>query len=116
MKLVWFQVQEFQSVKNSGIIQVDDITCLVGKNESGKTALLRALYRLHPIVDTGGAFSVTHDYPRMDVEDYRFSIEEKKRASSAALSASVILDPTIMTSGLREIMLSTLSLFIFAET
>lgn len=92
MKLVWFQVQEFQSVKNSGIVQVDDITCLVGKNESGKTALLRALYRLHPNVDTDGVFSVTHDYPRMDVEDYRFSIEEKLRAPAIPIQAGYELD------------------------
>ncbi len=80
MKLKWFRVQEFQSVKDSGIIKADEITCLVGKNEAGKTALLQALYRLHPIVDTEGAFSVTLDYPRMFVEDYRFEIEAKKRA------------------------------------
>jgi predicted ATP-dependent endonuclease of OLD family len=39
-------------------------TCLVGKNEAGKTALLKALYRLNPIVETEGRFDVTDDYPR----------------------------------------------------
>jgi predicted ATP-dependent endonuclease of OLD family len=92
MKLLWFQVQEFQSVKNSGIINADDIVCLVGKNEAGKSALLRALYRLHPIVDTDSTFSVTHDYPRIDVEDYRLAIEEKKRVSAIPIQAGYELD------------------------
>jgi hypothetical protein len=33
-------VREFQSVWDSGPIAMDEITCLVGKNEAGKTALL----------------------------------------------------------------------------
>jgi AAA15 family ATPase/GTPase len=42
MKLQSFRVTEFQSVKDSGVIKVDDIACLVGKNEAGKSALLKA--------------------------------------------------------------------------
>ena len=68
MKLKWFRVREFQSVRDSGPVKVDDIVCLVGKNEFGKTALLKALYRLNPIVAADGNFNVTLDYPRMEVE------------------------------------------------
>jgi AAA15 family ATPase/GTPase len=46
MKLKSFQVKEFKSVWDSGLVDVAQITCLVGKNEAGKTALLQALYRL----------------------------------------------------------------------
>lgn len=61
-----FQVRDFKSVTDSGLIRLDDdITCLVGKNESGKTAVLEALYRLNP-TSTGhrGAFDERHDFPR----------------------------------------------------
>ena len=46
MKLRQFTVREFRSIWESGPIKVDDqTTCLVGKNEAEKTALLTALYR-----------------------------------------------------------------------
>ena len=45
-----------------------DLTCLVGKHESGKTALLQALYRLNPVLEEEGMYRVTDDHPRRDVE------------------------------------------------
>lgn len=54
----------FRNVIDSGTIRFqDDVTALVGKNESGKTALLMALHRLNP---ANGAedFSLQKDYPR----------------------------------------------------
>ena len=41
----------------------DDITCLVGKNESGKTALLQALNKLNPIADADGQFAELDEEP-----------------------------------------------------
>lgn len=44
MYLVSFRVERFRNILDSGEIQVDPaVTCLVGKNESGKTNLLHAL-------------------------------------------------------------------------
>jgi AAA15 family ATPase/GTPase len=94
MKLQSFRVTEFQSVKDSGIIKVDDIACLVGKNEAGKSALLKALFRLAPVVPTEGKFSVTIDYPRMDVEDYRHSVESGKRTVAVPIWAEFKLEET----------------------
>jgi len=49
MKLVEVQVKNFRNILDSEPVQIQpDVTCLVGKNESGKTALLHALYRLLP--------------------------------------------------------------------
>ena len=79
MRLEWFHVREFQSVRDSGRVNVGDMACLVGKNEAGKSALFRALYRLNPIAKTDGSFSATHDYPRMHVEDYLEAVERKER-------------------------------------
>jgi predicted ATP-dependent endonuclease of OLD family len=98
VKLEWFRVREFQSVKDSGIIKVDDITCLIGKNEAGKSALLIALYRLNPIVHTNDMFSVTLDYPRMHVEDYNIAIEEKKRTPAVPIEAGYSLDEEELTA------------------
>jgi predicted ATP-dependent endonuclease of OLD family len=92
MKLKSFRVREFQSVRDSGPVNIDDIACLVGKNESGKTALLKALYRLNPIVAADGNFNVTLDYPRMEVEDYRHDIESGKRAQAVPIEACFGLD------------------------
>ncbi|WP_245326638.1 AAA family ATPase [Bradyrhizobium sacchari] len=70
MQLKWFHVRDFQSVRNSGRVTVSEITTLVGKNEAGKSSLLKALYKLNPVVPADGNFDVTTDYPRMDVEDF----------------------------------------------
>ena len=70
MKLTKVRITEFQSIQDSTEFEVGDITCLVGKNEAGKTALLKALYRMNPIVEADGEFDVTDDYPRRTVTDY----------------------------------------------
>lgn len=49
MNLMSFSVQRFRNILESGTITVDPaVTCLVGKNESGKTNLLHALHAVHP--------------------------------------------------------------------
>ena len=53
----------FRNVLDSGAIPVEeDVTCLVGKNESGKTALLQALERLNPA--RTATFELESQYPR----------------------------------------------------
>ena len=60
-----FTVREYMSVWDSGPVKVDDlVTCLVGKNESGKTALLTALYKTNPIIPDDAKFDETYDYPK----------------------------------------------------
>ncbi len=76
MKLKQYRVREFWSVWDSGPIEVNErITCLVGKNEAGKTALLTALYRTNPIIGSDAVFDETYDYPKREVEEYRFAVE-----------------------------------------
>src|SRR4026209_2722874 len=48
MRLVGFQVQMYRCVMDSTWIPVTPLTVLVGKNESGKTAVLKALHKLNP--------------------------------------------------------------------
>ena len=92
MKLTKVRVTDFQSVRDSTEFDIGDVTCLVGKNEAGKTALLQAMYRLLPIVDTDVGYSVTDDYPRRDVADYEHEIEEEKREHAVVAQLTYELD------------------------
>lgn len=92
MKLTKVRVTEFQSVHDSNSFEISDITCLVGKNEAGKTALLKALYRLNPIIETEGNFSVTDDYPRAEVEDYRQAVDDKARDEATVITVTFMLE------------------------
>ena len=57
MKLTNVEISAYQSVRHSNPFDIGDITCLVGKNEAGKTAILQALYRLNPIIPQDGGFA-----------------------------------------------------------
>ena len=92
MKLAKVCVTDFQSVHDSTEFDIGDVTCLVGKNEAGKTALLQAMYRLRPIVDTDVGYSVTDDFPRRDVADYEHEIEEEKRKHAVVARLTYELD------------------------
>lgn len=63
MKLRKAQVQKYKCVEDSDEWRVDQVTCLVGKNEAGKSAILEALYKLNPVDKSFGVFTST-DYPR----------------------------------------------------
>lgn len=73
MRLKTAQVTNFRSVEDSEEFKIGDMTCLVGKNEAGKTALLTALYGLHPYGEF--SFDRTRDYPRRFLSDF----DEKHR-------------------------------------
>jgi predicted ATPase len=93
MKLLEVHVREFKSIWDSGPLKLDaSTTCLVGKNEAGKTALLEAIYRLNPIIEAHGHFDVTDDYPRSTVEDYTQDVESKRRQHAVAVTATFGLE------------------------
>ena len=92
MKLTKVRITEFQSIQDSSEFDIADITCLVGKNEAGKTAVLKALYRLNPIVGSDGDFNVTHDYPRRDLSDYEDDVEAGRRQPSEVVKATYQLE------------------------
>lgn len=62
MKLQKFRITNYKTIENSGWIDTDDVTSLVGKNESGKTSLLRALSKLNPTDDA--KLDPLKDFPR----------------------------------------------------
>jgi len=76
MKLIKVRVRQFQSIIDSEEFEIDDLTCLVGKNESGKTAILKAMYYLNPVVPQHG-FSPEVDYPRKSYTEF-LNLRDKK--------------------------------------
>ncbi len=98
MKLQSVQIKDFRSILDSNKFEVGDITCLVGKNESGKTAILHALYKLNPLIDSEGKFDVTEEYPRYNVEDYRASLENGCGDSAIVTHLSFSLESSELES------------------
>ena len=92
MKLVKFAIRDFKSVRNSTTVEVGDVTCLVGKNESGKTAILQALYKLNPVVAEHAKFDVTDEYPRAEVEEYRQRLESEEADPAIVVEAGYTLE------------------------
>lgn len=69
MKLQKFKVTNFRSVVDSGWVNCDEVTTLVGINESGKSNILLALWKLNPA--SGGAIDPLHDLPVTKLSDLR---------------------------------------------
>lgn len=86
------KVTEYKSIWDSGEFEIGDITCLVGKNEAGKTAILEALYRLNPIIPAVSRFDVTDDYPRAYVSDYEEEVREGDREPAQVIEAHFELE------------------------
>lgn len=65
MKLVAVTVQKFRNFVEQQRIEIEpDVTALVGKNESGKTTILKALHRLNPANGDSRSFDLVTEYPR----------------------------------------------------
>ncbi len=85
MRLEHVQVTNFRCVDDSTEFKISDITCLVGKNESGKTALLQAIERLNPQNPAHAEYDRTRDYPRRHLTDY----DERHNGQAAPVVRSV---------------------------
>ena len=72
MRLTRARVTNYKSIDDSGWVSMDGVTCMVGKNESGKTAFLHALKQLNPISGGRADFDLTH-YPRKGYVRYKRS-------------------------------------------
>lgn len=83
MKLVRARVTDFKSIDDSGWVDIDAVTSMVGKNESGKTAFLGALKRLNP-VDGDQEFELK-DFPRKGYVKYRRQHEANPATAVTAI-------------------------------
>lgn len=85
MKLTKYRVTDFRSVQDSGWIECDNVTTLVGVNESGKSNLLLALWKLNPARE--GAIDILHDMPVSKLSSLR-----TKTSDTPFISAEFVID------------------------
>ena len=62
MRAVRFRVQNFRNIDDSGWIPIERVTNFVGRNESGKTTLLKALHKFNPA--SPEPYDAQRDFPR----------------------------------------------------
>ncbi len=62
MKAIRFRVQNFRNIDDSDWISLEKVTAFVGRNESGKTALLKALHKFNPA--TPEPYDPQREFPR----------------------------------------------------
>lgn len=94
MRLTAFRVQNYKRIEDTGWVECRDLTVLVGKNEAGKSAILRGLSKLNPSDEE--KYDGLREYPRrrfsddyQDTEDVatgRFEFDEEDVAALTAIS------------------------------
>ena len=57
-----FQVLNYRNIDDSGWIPLERVTAFVGRNESGKTALLKALHKFNPAIEE--SYNAQREFPR----------------------------------------------------
>ncbi len=72
MQLAEFRVQNYKIIEDTGWVPVDRLTIFVGKNESGKSAIFRALSKLNP--SDGAGYDGLKEFPR---QRYAFEITKE---------------------------------------
>ena len=89
MKLTNVKIEKYKSFETVQSFAVDqDVTILVGKNESGKTAALESLAKTNYFsADESFKFNATHDYPRKGHVKYK-----KSGRVDAAVKATYVLE------------------------
>ncbi|WP_301885267.1 AAA family ATPase [Neisseria uirgultaei] len=87
MKLTNVTIYKYKSYDQQQSFPIDDdITIIVGKNESGKTAILEAIAKTNYFSDDSDfEFNPTHDYPRKEKKKYDKSGEIGKAISCTYL-------------------------------
>ena len=94
MRLASFQITNFRSINDSGPIDSTQITAILGRNDSGKSNLLRALHSLNP-AEGLSELSPIKDFPRhrrleecrgdTPVVSTRWALDDGERAELAAI-------------------------------
>lgn len=86
MILKKLRVQNYKAIEDSTEFSIDKVTCLVGKNEAGKTALLQALYKLEPVVESDAEFDAVEEYPRRFLSDYEDKVKNDPKQVANVLT------------------------------
>lgn len=108
MKATRFRVQNFRNIDDSGWVALEQVTAFVGRNESGKTTLLKAFHKFNP--GTAEPYDPMREFPRdRYMRDYvgggskggewpvcsvAFALDDSLKAAIAALLPSGMTPPT----------------------
>ena len=92
MKLISARVTNYKNIIDSGEFTLDDVTCLVGKNQSGKSTLLEALYRLNPVEPGLHEFNYESDYPKAFATEYNKGMDSDDRVHAVVVTGRFTLD------------------------
>ncbi len=96
LRLKAFRIENYRSIEDSGWIPVGELAALVGVNEAGKSALLRALSKLKP--SDKEEFDSQHEFPRhrfaaeYERQDWRVVSAEFELTDAARAAIAPILD------------------------
>ncbi len=70
LRATQFQVLNYRNIDDSGWVPLERVTSFVGRNEAGKTALLKALHKFNPAIEE--PYQVQREFPRdRFTADYR---------------------------------------------
>ena len=102
MELIAFRVRMYKGIIDSGWVNVNRLAVLVGKNESGKTSLLKALHKFNP--DSSESYDMEREWPRKHRKErnqehvvcqVRFRLSDREK-SSLSKSTSIEEFPDIV--------------------
>src|SRR6266508_2378568 len=62
LKAIRYRVRNFRNIDDSDWIKLERVTAFVGRNESGKTTLLKALHKFNPA--TPEPYNPQREFPR----------------------------------------------------
>lgn len=97
MRLKAVTLQLFRNFVDPQRIEIEqDVTCLLGKNESGKTTILKALHRLKPANGESKKFHLITEYPRWRLAADRR--ENEALSKTAPITAEFTLDDVARAS------------------
>ncbi len=97
MKLRRFKVTNYRSIEDSDWVELDNIAVIVGKNEAGKTSLLKALWKFNPFDEH--PYNLDREWPkgrrkeRSDdkiVIETEFTFDDVERATLASIHESAV--------------------------
>lgn len=106
MRFSAFRIQKFRNIQDSGWVELDDdLTCIVGKNQSGKTALLRALHKFNP--HENEPYDIGREWPRGQrrerttgqvVCEVRFTLDKDEQKRLGEITEADITTDTVIVS------------------
>ena len=70
MKLIKAHATNYRNILDSNVVEIGQATCLVGKNEAGKSAFLKALEGLRSTDSKFTDYNKITNYPRKNLSEY----------------------------------------------